>query len=141
MSLLLSAQGLTKSFSTRPLFAGLCLELRASERVGLIGPNGSGKSTLLKILAGIEDPDDGSLSVRRGVKIGYVPQDDVFPEGLTAHQVLVSALRDDSLEEHECETRAAITLTQVGFNDHDQLAHTLSGGWRKRLGLARALVH
>src|SRR5580704_7791003 len=113
MSLLLSAQGLTKSYSTRPLFADLCLELRASERVGLIGPNGSGKSTLLKILAGIEDPDAGSLSVRRGVRVGYVPQDDVFPKGLTAREVLLSA-QDQSLEEHERETQAAITLTQVG---------------------------
>jgi ABC transport system ATP-binding/permease protein len=141
MSLLLSAQGLTKSYSTRPLFAGLCLELRASERIGLIGPNGSGKSTLLKILAGIEQPDDGSLSVRRGVRVGYVPQDDVFPQGLTAREVLLSALADEDLEEHERETRTAITLTQVGFGDHDQVADTLSGGWRKRLGLASALAH
>ncbi|HEV3435737.1 MAG TPA: ABC-F family ATP-binding cassette domain-containing protein [Gemmata sp.] len=141
MSLLLSAQGLTKSYGTRPLFAGLCLELRASERIGLIGPNGSGKSTLLKILAGIEQPDDGSLSVRRGVRVGYVPQDDVFPQGLTAREVLLSALADETLEEHERETRTAITLTQVGFSDHDQVADTLSGGWRKRLGLASALVH
>jgi ATP-binding cassette subfamily F protein uup len=139
MSLLLSAQGLTKSYSTRPLFADLCLELRASERVGLIGPNGSGKSTLLKILAGIEDPDAGSLSIRRGVRVGYVPQDDLFPQGASAREVLLSA-QDESLEEHERETQAAITLTQVGFNDHDQAADTLSGGWRKRLGLARALV-
>ncbi len=139
MSLLLSAQGLSKSYSTRPLFADLCLELRASERVGLIGPNGSGKSTLLKILAGIEAPDAGSLSVRRGVRIGYVPQDDLFSQGLTAREVLLSS-QNESLEEHERETQAAITLTQVGFSDHDQLAETLSGGWRKRLGLARALV-
>jgi ATP-binding cassette subfamily F protein uup len=140
MSLLLSGQGLTKRFGARPLFSDLGVELRASERVGLIGPNGSGKSTLLKILAGIEDPDGGSISIRRGVKVGYVPQDDVFPAGLTAREVLLAALNDESLEEHERETQVAITLTQVGFNDHDQIAETMSGGWRKRLGLAAALV-
>jgi ATP-binding cassette subfamily F protein uup len=140
MSLLLSAQGLTKSFGARPLFADLTLDLRAGERVGLIGPNGSGKSTLLKILAGIEDPEGGSVSRRRGVRVGYVPQDDVFPKGLSAREVLLAALSEDGLEEHERETQAAITLTQTGFSDQDQLAETLSGGWRKRLGLAAALV-
>src|SRR5580692_3104799 len=123
MTLLLGAQDLTKSYGSRPLFAELSLELRASERVGLIGPNGSGKSTLLKILAGIEDPDAGSLSVRRGVRVGYVQQDDVFPQGSTAREILLGA-QDESLEEHERETQAAITLTQVGFNDHDQAADT-----------------
>jgi ATP-binding cassette subfamily F protein uup len=140
MSLLLSAQELTKSFGARPLFADLSLELRAGERVGLIGPNGSGKSTLLKILAGIENPDGGAVTQRRGVRIGYVPQDDVFPAGLSAREVLLAAQSGDSLEEHERETQAAITLTQMGFSDHDQPAETLSGGWRKRLGLAVALV-
>lgn len=140
MSLLLSAQGLTKSFGARPLFADLCLDLRAGERVGLIGPNGSGKSTLLKILAGIEAAEGGTISQRRGVRVGYVPQDDVFLPDLSVREVLLAALSREALEEHERETQAAITLTQVGFNDHDQLAETLSGGWRKRLGLAAALV-
>lgn len=140
MSLLLSAQGLTKSYGPRPLFANLSLELRAGERVGLIGPNGAGKSTLLKILAGLEDPDTGSRSTRRGARIGYVPQDDTFPAGLTTRDVLIAALADEHLEDHECETRATITLTQFGFDDPEQPADALSGGWRKRLALARELV-
>jgi ABC transport system ATP-binding/permease protein len=140
MSLLLGAQGLTKSYSHRPLFADLAIDLRAGERIGLIGPNGSGKSTLLKILAGIETADAGTISARRGVRIGYLPQDDVFPPGLTASEVLLAALADTALEEHERHTRTAITLTQVGFEDHDQQADTLSGGWRKRLAMARALA-
>jgi len=140
MSLLLSAQGLTKSFAHRPLFADLCLDLRAGERVGLIGPNGAGKSTLVKILAGLETADAGTITSRRGVRIGYIPQDDVFPAGLTASQVLVEALKADGHEEHDAETQAAITLTQVGFADHDQLAETMSGGWRKRLAVARQLA-
>src|SRR5690349_7190033 len=58
MSVLLSAQGLTKSYSHHPLFAALSFDLRIGERIGLIGPNGAGKSTLLKILAGREAPDE-----------------------------------------------------------------------------------
>jgi len=140
MSLLLSAQGLTKSFAHRPLFADLYLDIRAGERIGLIGPNGAGKSTLVKILAGLETADTGTITSRRGVRIGYIPQDDIFPAGLSAREVIITALAEDSLEDHERETQAAITLTQLGFADHDQLAETMSGGWRKRLAVARQLA-
>ena len=140
MTLLLSVQGLTKRFGARPLFTDLSLDLRAGERSGLIGPNGSGKSTLLKLLAGREEPDAGTRSLRRGTRIGYLAQDDSFPAGMTAREVLLAALADGSLEEYERETQAAITLTQVGFTDHDQPADVLSGGWRKRLSLACELA-
>jgi ABC transport system ATP-binding/permease protein len=141
MSVLLSLQGITKSYGPRPLFTDLSLDLRAGERVGLIGPNGAGKSTLLKLLAGREDPDAGTRSARRSARIGYVSQDDSFAAGLTVGDVLRAALADDEhVEEHERETRIAITLTQAGFADPEQPAHTLSGGWRKRLSLARELV-
>ena len=140
MTVLLSAQSLTKSYAHRPLFAGLSLDLRAGEKIGLIGPNGAGKSTLLKILAGVEVPDDGVRSARRGARVGYLPQDDVFPAGLTAREVVLDGLSADSLEEHERETRAAVVLTQVGFADPDQPADQLSGGWRKRLAVARELA-
>jgi ATP-binding cassette subfamily F protein uup len=118
----------------------LSLELRAGERVGLIGPNGAGKSTLLRILAGLEVPDEGTRTARRGARVGYVAQDDTFPHGLNVREVLLATLADEHLEEHERETRAAITLTQVGFDDFDKPADALSGGWRKRLALARELV-
>ncbi|HLW65584.1 MAG TPA: ABC-F family ATP-binding cassette domain-containing protein [Gemmataceae bacterium] len=141
MSVLLSLQGLTKSYGPRPLFTDLSLDLRAGERVGLIGPNGAGKSTLLKLLAGREDPDAGTRSARRSARIGYVAQDDSFATGLTVGEVLRAALADEvHIEEHERETRIAITLTQAGFADPEQPAYTLSGGWRKRLSLARELV-
>ncbi|MGL6097918.1 MAG: ABC-F family ATP-binding cassette domain-containing protein [Fimbriiglobus sp.] len=140
MTVLLSAQDLAKSYAHRPLFRGLALDLRAGEKVGLIGPNGAGKSTLLKILAGVEVPDDGIRTVRRGTRIGYVTQDDTFPEGKTVAEVIVDWLADDGLEDYERESRAAIALTQVGFDDHEQAASSLSGGWRKRLAIARALA-
>ncbi len=147
MTVLLSVQGLTKGYGPRPLFSDLSLDLRAAERVGLIGPNGAGKSTLLRLLAGREEPDAGIRSLRRTVRLGYVAQDDVFPAGQSVRDVVLRALTqpgsplaDETLEEHERETRAAVTLTQVGFTDPDQPADVLSGGWRKRLALARELV-
>src|SRR5262245_26095722 len=140
MTVLLSAQGLTKGFGPRPLFSDLSLELRAGERVGLIGPNGSGKSTLLKVLAGLDEPDAGVRSLRRTARLGYLAQNDVFEPGLTVREVLLGALVTEAIEDHERVTRAAVTLTQVGFTDHDPPADVLSGGWRKRLALARELV-
>src|ERR1041384_3877343 len=100
MSLLLSVSELTKSYGPRPLFAGLTFDLKAGERVGLIGPNGAGKSTLLRILADTEVPDAGTRTARRGVVIGYLPQDDTFPDGLTAREVLLTALADVPMEDY-----------------------------------------
>jgi ATP-binding cassette subfamily F protein uup len=140
MTLLLSVQGLTKSYGPRPLFTDLCLDLRAGERVGLIGPNGSGKSTLLRLLGGREEPDAGTRSLRRTARLGYLAQDDVFAPGQTVRDVVLAALADETIEEHERDTRAAIALTLVGLDDPDRPADVLSGGWRKRLALARELA-
>src|SRR5438045_5292729 len=88
MTVLLSVQDVTKSFGPRPLFAGLSLDLRAGERIGLIGPNGAGKSTLLRLFAGLESPDLGTRTVRRGTRIGYVTQEDAFPANQCVRDVL-----------------------------------------------------
>ena len=140
MAVLLSSVGLTKSFSIRPLFAGLSVDFQERDRVGLIGPNGAGKSTFLKLLASLEVPDDGTVTSKRGTRVGYVAQDDRFPAGQTVRDVLIAAQSKTNTEDYERETQAEKVLTQVGFSDGDQAADSLSGGWRKRLGLARELV-
>jgi ATP-binding cassette subfamily F protein uup len=140
MAVLLSVQGLTKTFSQKPLFSDLVIDLREGERIGLIGPNGSGKSTLLKLLMGTESSDSGTRSLRRGVKLGYLAQDETFDPGQSIREVLSAALASEPLEEHERETQVSITLTQTGFTQTGVQAQTLSGGWRKRLALARELV-
>src|SRR5690349_7460286 len=81
MTLLLNCKSLSKAFGARPLFQGISISFDDSERTGLIGPNGSGKSTLMKILAGIEQPDDGSIESRRMLRLAYLPQEDRFPAG------------------------------------------------------------
>jgi ATP-binding cassette subfamily F protein uup len=140
MTVLVSAQGFTKAYGSQPLFVDLSLDLRAGERIGLIGPNGAGKSTLLRLLAGREDPDIGARMLRRTACVGFVSQDDVFAPGVTAFAVVLAALADDPGEAHEHEVRAAAVLSQVGFTDPYAPAATLSGGWRKRLALARELA-
>ncbi|MFB3819781.1 MAG: ABC-F family ATP-binding cassette domain-containing protein [Candidatus Methylomirabilales bacterium] len=136
---LLSVESLTKRYGLHPLFQDLSFTLAEGERVGLVGPNGSGKTTLLKILAGLEEPDGGSRALRRGARLGYVPQDPVFPEDRTLEEVLAAALPAET-EEAERPGRIRATLGRAGLMDPAQRVAALSAGWRKRLAIARALV-
>ena len=77
-TILLSCESVSKSYGMKPLFVDLSFALCDGDHVGLVGPNGSGKSTLLKILAGIEEPDGGTRTVRRQLQVTYVPQEPVF---------------------------------------------------------------
>ena len=138
--LLLSCQEVGKAFGARPLFTGLSLSISAGERVGLVGPNGSGKTTLLRILAGVETPDAGMVTARRGLVVGYVPQDPTFEGTSTAEAVVLAGLVGARGEDHEKATRAAVALSRAGFEDPHRRVGTLSGGWRKRLAIARELA-
>jgi ABC transport system ATP-binding/permease protein len=140
MSLLLSCQAISKAYGAAPLFAQLSFGLFEGDRVGLVGPNGSGKSTLLRILAGTEAPDSGMRSVRRLLRLGYVPQDPSFSPDQRIEDIVSAALGDDPLDSGERHTRVNVTLAKTGFADVQQPAAILSGGWTKRLAIACALV-
>src|SRR6478672_4731079 len=94
-TILLSCESISKSYGVKPLFADLSIGLAEGDHIGLVGPNGSGKSTLLKIVAGVEAPDSGTRAVRKGVRIGYVPQDAIFAPGMSIEQVLEEALHGE----------------------------------------------
>src|SRR5260370_3027506 len=125
MTVLLTVQGLVKGYGPRPLFADLSLDLCAGDRIGVIGPNGAGKSTLLRLLAGLEEPEAGTRSLRRKARVGYVAQEDIFPSSQTAREVVLAAVADELVEHHEHDTRAAMALTQAGFAHPAPPAHLL----------------
>ena len=137
-SLLLSCEAVGKAFGARSLFDGLSFGLFEGDQAGLVGPNGSGKSTLLRILAGLETPDQGSRALRSGVRVGYVPQDPVFPAGRTVADILLAALAD--VDDEDRPGRLAQALGRGGFADGAAEVEALSGGWRKRLAIARELA-
>ena len=137
--ILLNCQNVSKAFGSRPLFAGLTFAVHEGDHIGLVGPNGAGKSTLLKILAAEEDPDDGVCTRRRNLAVGYVPQHPTFRKGATAAAIVAESARS-RLEHAEMDRRVAVALSRVGFADPDVSTDTLSGGWRTRLAIARALA-
>ena len=109
-------------------------------RIGLIGPNGSGKSTLLGILAGQIEPDSGEVTTRKRTRLSYVEQQSEFTLGTTVRAVLEAALQRIAASPAEWEGRIGETLGRTGFEDFTADASMLSGGWRKRLAIAEALV-
>jgi ATP-binding cassette subfamily F protein uup len=123
MALLINCQEISKAFGAAPLFEDVTLTVSDGDRLGLIGPNGAGKSTLLQILAGVQEPDRGIRSVRKLVRVGYVPQDSVFAPGLTVNDLLTPE-----------------TLGKAGFSDGSAEVASLSGGWKKRVSIAQELA-
>src|SRR6266481_106384 len=140
MPVLLSCSGVRKAFGTRVLLDDFSLSISEGERTGLIGPNGSGKTSLLEILAGNEPPDAGDRALRKQTRLAYVPQGSLFGPDDTIGSILTAALADLPLEEQEKTTRKEMILGRAGFETSATPAAALSGGWRKRLAIAAALV-
>ncbi|MCA8942194.1 MAG: ABC-F family ATP-binding cassette domain-containing protein, partial [Planctomycetes bacterium] len=118
---LLTLQEVSQSYEDRKLLDRISLVIGESDRVGLIGPNGSGKSTLLRILAGLEPPDDGQRTTRRGLRIGFLEQDPTFTPGWTIREAIRAGF------EGRAETLAALDRIheRLAVAEHDSLATLL----------------
>ncbi len=132
MGVLLTCEAVSRQFGAAALFDNLTLAIHEGERHGLVGPNGAGKSTLLRILAGLDAPDAGAVSLRRGARLAMVAQEPEFPAGSSVREVMEAAAADA--------VAAKTFLGQAGFRDPEAPVDSLSGGWKKRLAIAAALA-
>lgn len=163
----LQVENLTKSFGDLVLFDNISFGISEGQRIGLIAQNGRGKTTLLNILAGKEGYDNGTISFRRDLKVGYLEQDPRYPENLTVLEAcfyhgneVVQLIKDyekcleteghpgldkllarmDLLHAWEYEQKAKQILSQLKIRNFDQPIKQLSGGQLKRVALANALI-
>lgn len=137
---LITAEHLTHSYTERKLFDDASFSLNEQEKVGIIGINGTGKSTLLKILAGREEPDEGTVIMGRNLRIGYLSQNPVFPESFDALTAALPLADDISGSPMDYEADAKSMLTKLGITQLNQNITELSGGQRKRIALVRTLL-
>ena len=137
--ILLAAETIVKNYSEKTLLEGVSLNLGEGEKVGVIGVNGTGKTTLLRIIAGEEPPDSGKVSRFGAVRVSYLPQNPVFEEGTSVLHQVEKGISPDVLESREFEAKSI--LTRLGITDFDADVSRLSGGQKKRVAIAAALVH
>ena len=138
---LINLEAVSKSFGIKPLLENVSLGINAGERIGVVGRNGGGKSTLMKVLAGIEDPDSGRVAQGSSLSMGILSQADSAAAGASVRDVVLG-----QKEKHEwassVDIREIFTGLFGGFDDHllDRDFHSLSGGERRRVNLAKLLV-
>lgn len=137
--MILTAESITKSYSEKALLNDITLYINEGDKIGVIGINGTGKTTLLKILAQIEESDSGSITKKPGDRIIYLPQNPEFNENTTViEQVFYNA---SSQTKELMEYEAKMILTKLGITDFEKDVSLLSGGQRKRVAIASALVN
>lgn len=136
---ILTAEHIKKSYTERLLFDDTDFYLHEGEKVGILGINGTGKSTLLKILAGMEEPEEGKVVLANHVVMRYLPQHPVFKEGQTVLESVLEVHKGDETL-YNLESDAKTMMTRLGITDFDQPVEQLSGGQKKRLALVAALV-
>lgn len=138
---LLTIDKVTKGYTDKVLFKEISLGIQEGDKIGVIGVNGTGKSTLLKIIAGIEEADEGEVTTGRNIKVEYLAQQ---PEFDFAKNILENVMLQDQ-DSHEKdwnkEADAKSMLDKLGIRDYDGRVDVLSGGQRKRLALVRAILN
>ena len=140
---IINVENITKSYTGRKLFAKASFYVQEHEKIGIIGINGTGKSTLLKIIAGQEEPDEGTVTKANHIVISYLSQNPDFdPDGSVIDEVM-KKVKTTELDEHlkwSLESDAKSLLMNLDITDFEQKTGELSGGQRKRVALVAAVL-
>ena len=136
--ILLSAQNISKTYMERKVLDDVSFFLNEGDKVGIVGINGTGKSTLLKILAGASEADSGNIVRTSGVRISYLPQIPEFDDHGSILEQVLGHLPKDLHDSKEYEAKSI--LGKLGLSDTDRDISTLSGGEKRRAGIAAALI-
>ena len=137
--MLLSAEHISINFGSRQLLEDVNFYLNEGDKTGIIGINGTGKSTFLKVLAGAIEADEGRISQNPNVQVSYLPQNPVMDDNATVLEQMFLHFPAEFRKLNEYEAKSM--LNKLGITDHSQKVGTLSGGQRKRVALATALIH
>lgn len=138
MAAILSAEHIKKSYTLKKLITDATLYIGEKDRIGVVGINGTGKSTLLKLLCGMEEPDEGTVMRKNGLRVSYLPQMPQYTQRRTSvEQVLFDAPADVGAPD---EYEAKSLLMQLGITDFESDVRTFSGGQKKRVALAGTLI-
>lgn len=136
---LLTMENISKSYTDRNLLDHVSLGIQEGDRIGVLGINGTGKSTLLRLIAGMEEPDEGSIVTGRGTEIAYLQQTPVFDmEKSILGNVTTGKTAREAYRNLEGEARSM--LAGLGIVNCDELVSHLSGGQKKRVALVRTLL-
>ena len=134
----LNIEHVSKTFGEKTIFDDVSYGIHEGDKIGIIGINGTGKTTLLKIIAGLEEPDEGQVIRQNGLRVTYLPQNPEFPKDAAVLSYVIEGKRQ---QEWNTESEAKSVLNKLDIIDHDAKIDTLSGGQRKRVALARTLIN
>lgn len=135
---IINIEHISKVFGEKQVFDDISCGIHQGDKIGIIGINGTGKTTLLKIIAGLEEPDQGQVIFQKGLRVTYLPQSPKFPEHAT---VLFYVADGADGADWGRESEAKNALNRLGITDHHEEIDHLSGGQKKRVALARTLVN
>ena len=131
---ILNVEKVSKTYGEKELFNNISLGINSGDKIGLIGVNGTGKSTLLKIIAGIEEPDEGQVVKGKGIELAYLAQTPLYYDNENVLEYVMRGKHVDS------QPKAKEILNKLGITNHAAMMNILSGGQKKRAALARTLV-
>lgn len=136
---LMTMEHIEKSYTDRVLLNDVSFSINENEKIGVIGINGMGKSTLLRLVARVEEPNEGKISIGNNIKICYLPQSPVFEKGCSILEAAIEG-NVDELNQWNIEADAKSMLNELGFYDYDEKIQHMSGGQKKRVALVNALL-